>query len=263
MIFDPIARMGTRRLVYGAIWASICWWLVPNAAFAQRYIPDCAGSPEVSKTRIVRVARNGDLILPDGRAVLLEGLRLPDAGPRRAQALSLLQALAMGRPVTFAAMPPKQDRYGRLRAQGFSDVWLQVVLLERGLARVALSPDRDECFPELYEAEALARERRAGLWADGAYRPRGPQAAKDIGSFQLLEGRVANVGRREGLTILSFEGGRGAEAMIAADDRRAFRDLDLDALQARRIRIRGIVQQGRDSPRIALSSPSQIEMLDE
>lgn len=254
--------MGTQRLVYGAIWASMCWWLVPNAAFAQRYIPDCAGSPEISQTRIARVARNGDLILRDGRAVMLEGIRLPDE-PYRAQALSLLGELAQKGPVTFAATPPKVDRYGRIRVQGFGEVWIQTALLEKGLARVALSPDRNECFPELYEAEALAREKRLGLWADGAHRPRSPQAVKDIGSFQLVEGRVADVGLREGRTILRFEGARGISGVIAADDRRAFRDFDLEGLESRRIRIRGVVQgSSRGGLEIALSNPAQIEFLD-
>ena len=261
MIFDPIGRMGTQRLVYGAIWASMCWCLVPNAAFAQRYIPDCAGTPEVSQTRVIRVERNGDLILRDGRAVMLEGIRLP-GGHRRAQALSLLRVLAQKGPVTFAVTPPRLDRYGRLRAQGFAEVWLQTALLEKGLAQVALSADRDECFPELYEAEAVAREKRLGLWADGAHQPRSPQAAKGVGRFELVEGHVANVSLREGRTVLSFEGGRGVSGVIAADDRRAFRDFDLEGLEARQIRIRGIVQDSRGSPAIALSNPAQIEILD-
>ena len=262
MVFDPICGMGIQRLVYGAIWASMCWCLVPNAAFAQRYIPDCAGSPEVSQARVVRVERNGDLILRDGRAVMLEGIRLPDAGPRHTGALSLLRALTLKGPVTFAATPPKQDRYGRIRAQGFGIVWLQTALLERGLARVAISSDRNECFPELYEAEALARSRSVGIWADSTYRPRTSQTVKGTEGFQLVEGRVANVGRREGQAIISFDGPRGVSAVIMAEDRRAFRDFDLDDLQTRHIRIRGIVQDTSGGPQIALSNPSQIEFLD-
>lgn len=261
MVFDPIGGMGTQRLVYGAIWASMCWWLVPNAAFAQRYIPDCAGSPEISQTRVVRVERNGELILRDHRAVVLEGVRLPD-GPRRSDALSLLRILTLKGPVTFAATPPKQDRYGRIRAQGFGEVWLQIALLERGLAQVALSPDRDECFPELYEAETLAREKRLGLWADGGHQPRSPQSVKGAGSFQLVEGRVANVGLRDGRTFVSFEGRRGVLGVIAADDRRAFRDFDLEGLEARRVRIRGIVQDNHGRQEIWLFNPAQIEVLE-
>jgi hypothetical protein len=254
--------MGIGRLVYGAIWASICWWLAPDAAFAQRYIPDCAGSPAIAQTRVIGVERNGDLILRDGRAVMLEGIRLPDAGPHRAEALALLRALSLKGPVTFATTPPERDRYGRVRAQGFTDVWLQVALLERGMARVALSPDRDECFPELYEAESLARSRRAGIWADRAYQPRGPLAIKGKAGFHLVEGRVANVRRQDGWTRISFEGGNGVSAIIAVDDRRAFRDFDLERLEAHRIRVRGIVQGSRDGSVIALSNPAQIEMLD-
>jgi endonuclease YncB( thermonuclease family) len=252
--------MGTRRLVYGAIWASICWWLAPNAAFAQRYIPDCAGSPEIAQAHIIRVERNGDLILAEGRVVVLEGIRLPDAGPRHAEALSLLRA-SKG-PVTFAATPPKRDRYGRIRAQGFAEVWLQIALLEKGLAQVALSPDRDECFPELYEAESLARSRRTGIWADRAYQPHSPQTAIDKAGFHLVEGRVANVRRQDGWTRISFEGGHGVSGVIAADDRRAFRDFHLEGLEAHRIRIRGIVQTRRDGSEIALFNPAQIELLD-
>lgn len=261
MVLDPIGGMGTQQLVYGAIWASMCWWLVPNAAFAQRYIPDCAGSPEISRTHVIRVERNGDLILRDGRAVILEGVRLPD-GHRRADALTLLRVLTEKSPVTFAVTPPKRDRYGRTRAQGFGDVWLQTALLERGLAQVAFSSDRSECFPELYEAEAVAREKRLGLWADRTHRPGGPQAVKEVGSFRLVEGRVASVRRQDGRSVLSFEGGRGVSGVIAADDRRAFRDVDLEGLQARRIRIRGFVQRARDGLEIALPNPAQIEMLD-
>lgn len=255
--------MGIQRLVYGAIWASMCWWLVPNAAFAQRYIPDCAGRPEISQARIIRVERNGDLILYDGRTVLLEGIRLPESGPRLAQALSLLRALTLKSPVTFAVTPPVRDRYSRTRAQGFGEVWLQTALLEKGAARVALSSDRDECFPELYEAETLAREKRLGLWADGVYQPRSPQAVKEIGSFQLVEGRVANIRQQQGRTILNFEGLGGLSVVIVADDLRAFRDFDLEGLETRRVRVRGIVQGSRNDPEIALSNPAQIEMLDQ
>lgn len=261
MVCTLLAGMGIQRLVYAAIWASMCWWLVPNAAFAQRYIPDCAGHPEISQTHVVRVNRNGDLTLRDGRTVVLEGIRLPD-GPRLAQALSLLRALTQKGPVTFAVTPPVEDRYARIRAQGFGEVWLQISLLKKGLALVALSPDRDECFPELYEAETVARERGLGLWADSTYQPRRPHAGKVMGGFQLIEGRVANVGLRDGRTILSFGDGRGVSAVIAAEDRRAFRDSDLEGLETRRIRIRGIVQDRRGTPGIALSNPAQIELLD-
>ncbi|MEY4966749.1 MAG: hypothetical protein RL274_2332 [Pseudomonadota bacterium] len=258
------------RVIYALILAAMCCPLAANAAFAQRFIPDCAGRAEISGARVLRVERNGALILSDGRAVLLEGIRLPQAeaegGPRYLsdRALSVLTQLAQRGPVTFAATPPKQDRYDRVRAQAFNQVWLQLALLEQGLARVAISPDRDECSPELYEAEAKARARRAGIWAITSYAPRSPQAMKGTtGTFQVVEGWVTNVGSKDGRTFIDFSSDwqRGFSAVIAPEDRRAFRDYDLSSLHARHVRIRGMVQNVRGRPEIALSNPAQIELL--
>ena len=141
--------------------------------------PACAGPPEISRARIVRVEQNGALILSDGRALLLEGIRLPqvdDKAPRNFvdEARAALTLLARDGLVTGRAVPPKQDRYDRVRVQGFNDTaWLQQALLERGLARVSIAPDREECAAELYRFEAEARRRRIGLWANAAYRVRG------------------------------------------------------------------------------------------
>ena len=75
--------------------------------------------------------------------------------------------------------------------RGFGDVWLQLELLRRGLARVQIAPDRDECAPDFYEAEQSARAAKLGLWASAAYAIRKPDnLANDIGSFQIVEGRV-------------------------------------------------------------------------
>lgn len=268
MVCGPNGHM---RLIYAVILAAMCCPLAPNAALAQRFIPDCAGKAEISNARVIRVERNGALILSDGRAVLLEGIRLPqpeaEGGPRYLsdRALSVLTELTRQGPVTFTATPPKQDRYDRVRAQGFNQTWLQIALLEQGLARVSISPDRDECSPELYEAEAKARAKRAGIWAITSYAPRSPQAMRGApaGTFQVVEGWVTNVGSRDGRITIDFgnDWTRGFSAVIAAGDRRAFRGYDLESLHARHVRIRGLVQNVRGRPEIALSNPAQIELL--
>jgi hypothetical protein len=244
----------------------MCFPLDAYAAQQERFISDCAGKVEIAHARVLRVDRDGALILPDGRTLVLEGLRLavgdgvPGALAERARAA--LSGLALSGPVNFTAGPPSQDRYGRLRVQGFGREWLQVALLEQGLARAAISPDRTECAPDLYEAEARARARQVGLWALPAYRVRMPQDMQGAaGSFQLVQGRVSHIGRADGRTFLDF-GGQSFSALIAPDDRRAFRDFDLDALAGRDVRVRGIVQDYRGRSEIALSNPSQIEVLD-
>jgi len=249
--------------IYAAILAAIC----PAGAAWAAPIPDCAGPVTIAHAHVVRVEKNGVMVLADGRAVILEGIRLPDQDRQRGEALSVLRDMTADSAVTFTAAAPRQDRYDRIRAQGFSGgVWLQRLLLEKGLARVAIAPDRDECVPDLYEAETRARDRSAGLWSLASNAPR---RAEDLhgptpeGSFQLVEGWVARVASAGGRIFIDFrsDGRAGFSAVIQAEDRRSFRDFDLEGLEARKIRIRGIVQDYRGRPEIALSNPAQIEML--
>jgi len=251
----------TYALSYAVILAAICFPLDAYAASEERFIPDCAGRVEIVHARVLRVERNGALILTDGRSLQLEGVRLPLDGDLANRARTALSGLAQSGTVSFTVTPPLRDRYGRLRVQGFGGQWLQLALLEQGLARVAISPDRTECAPDLYEAEARGRARRAGLWALPAYQIRTSQDMKGAtGSFQLVEGQVSHIGRTDGRIFLDF-GSKGSFSAPVAPGR-AFRDFDLDGLAGRKVRVRGIVQDYRGRPEIALSNPSQIELLD-
>ncbi|HUA62130.1 MAG TPA: hypothetical protein VML19_25460, partial [Verrucomicrobiae bacterium] len=124
-------------LVLAALWA------MPGADAAP--LPACAGAIEADGVQAIRVEKNGALILTDGRAIHLEGILFP-AGARdhapdyfAGQALNEMSMLTHGRGVTLAVVPPKEDRYGRMRAQIFvpdagDDYWLQEAMLKRGLA---------------------------------------------------------------------------------------------------------------------------------
>lgn len=240
------------------------------AATVAMPLPDCAGSVEIAHAHIVREEQNGALILGDGRAVLLEGIRLPGADrtadPIATHALAVLRELAMNQSLTLTATPPKQDRYDRVRVQAFGNVWLQTEMLKRGLARVAIMPDRQECSPDFFEAEVEARAAKRGLWAlpEFAVRQAGSLSAP-AGSFQVVEGRVVNVASHDGRVFLDFNTDyrKGFSATVAPDDRKAFRGSDpaLEDLPGHVIRLRGIVENFGGRPEIALSNPRQIEFL--
>src|ERR1700761_3570884 len=106
--------------IYGLILAGI--WFTPAWAAAR---PDCAGGVEIARASVVRVEQNGVLVLSDGRALSLEGIRLPmgetDHAPARLaeEARAALLTLARGASLTGTAVPPKEDRYDRVRIQGF------------------------------------------------------------------------------------------------------------------------------------------------
>jgi endonuclease YncB( thermonuclease family) len=225
---------------------------------------------EIGNAPVVRVEKNGAIVLADGRAVLLEGIRLPggeaDHAPRFVAdgALAALREMTVGRRATFTAIPPKEDRYDRVRAQGFAPAWLQTALLAEGLARVDIAPDRGECAAILYRAEADARAARKGVWGLAAYQMRGPAGlAGDAGTFQVAEGGVANVGTNDGRVFIDFtvDWRHGLSATISAEDRKAFRGFDLEGLRGHRIRVRGMVEDFGGRQEIALSNPAQIEIL--
>jgi len=256
------------RSIAGLILGAMVW---PAAALAMP-LPDCANQVAVAHARGTRVEQDGALILSDGRAAILEGIRLPGADhpgtPIAMEALQALRQLALGAPLTLTATEPRQDRYGRIRVQGFDHVWLQMALLESGLARVQIAPDREECAPDLYEAESRARAASRGLWSLPQYavRQTGALSSNLAGTFQLVEGKVVNVSVHDGRGFLDFQEDyrRGFSATIAPEDRKTFRKAGFvpEDLVGRHIRLRGMIEEFGGRPEIALSNPYQIEVLD-
>jgi endonuclease YncB( thermonuclease family) len=237
-------------------------------------VPDCAGPLEITTAHIVRVERTNDvLVLRDGRAVHLEGVRFPHASHDRApsivadQAYEAISTMVRGHTVDVTAIVPKEDRYDRVRGQVFSDddQWVQIALLNRGLVRVDISPDRSECAAELYSAEGAARAAGLGLWSQAAYRVRTPDTlGADTGTFQIVQGQVLTAEVKEGRAYIDF----GADwktdftVTIAPEDMANFRNDGIDpaGYVGKTIRVRGIVQQF-NGPEIEIANPKQIEVL--
>ncbi|HEY5346922.1 MAG TPA: thermonuclease family protein [Rhizomicrobium sp.] len=235
-------------------------------------LPECAGPTEVPHAHIVRVERNGVLVLSDGRAAHLEGIRLPQGAADNApqyfadDAMKALASMALVGDLNLTAIPPKEDRYDRIRVQAFGAAgWLQVELLRQGLARVEIAPDRSECAAELYAAEAQARTRHLGLWSSPAYAVRSAAAMNAAaGTFQIVEGRVLSVTIHDGRAYLDFgtDYKRDFSATISPEDKKTFTAMGVNPrdYEGRRIRLRGIVQDD-NGPQIELSNPMQVELL--
>jgi micrococcal nuclease len=253
-----------------------CGLALGGAAHAAS-MPDCAGPVEIGHARIMRVERTDDvLVLRDGRAVHMEGIRFPRGARERApsaiaeQAYDAINAMAKGHDLAVAAIAPKEDRYDRVRGQVFSDdnlePWLQMALVKSGLARVDIAPDRGECAAELYAAEAQARASRTGLWGLPAYQVRTPEGlGGDTGTFQIVEGTVLSAEVKDGRAYLDFgpDWKTDFTVVISPEDMANFRSLGIDPrdYQGKRIRLRGIVQQF-NGPEIEIASPKQVEMVE-
>ena len=255
------------------MWRGLAGAALVSCAGAFAAAPPCAGDVEIGNAHIMRVEHNAVLVMTDGRALALEGIRLPNAAQDRAppaiadQAFAELSNLANGRELDAYATYPKEDRYDRVRSQVFTPegVWLQIELLKKGLARVDIAPDRGECYREFYAAEADARHAGLGLWADPAYAFRAPDAvAADAGTFQIVVGKVLNAAANNGNVYLNFgqDWRRDFTVTISADDVKTFKRMGVDPLnyEGKLIRVRGIVQTN-NGPEIAVGNPKQIELL--
>ena len=253
-------------------------WVVTLAAMALAApsfgaAPSCTGEVEIGDAHIMRIEKNGVLVMTDGRALKLEGIRLPagaqDHAPQAIadRAFAELEALAKGRELDARAVWPKEDRYDRVRSQIFNadGTWLQLELLKTGLARVELSPDRGECNRELYAAEFEAQKAKLGLWAEPAYATRSPDLlGGDTGTFQIVIGRVLNTVAENGAVYLNFgpDWRTDFTVIIGAEDVQRFKTMGVDPLnyEGKLIRVRGVVQSA-NGPAIAVGNPKQIELL--
>lgn len=238
-------------------------------------LPPCANVIEIAGVRVDSVRDNGVLALHDGHDLQLESVLLPagpaDHAPRvyRDEALTALGSLAGGHEVVAAARSPLKDRYGRVEAQIFvsnsaEGGWLQVAILERGLGRVFITPDRPECADALFAAERSARERHEGIWALPAYAVRTPQtlSPRDRGTMQIVEGKVVHAAVKGGRAYLDFgeDWKTDFTATIAPDCMRMFRQLGIDprTYQGHNIRVRGWIDEYH-GPEIDVAAPQDIE----
>jgi len=252
--------------------ASVVTFLVLDCAVAVA-LPRCAGPVKIANAHFARVdEKTGALDLTSGHRVHLEGVRLPAGAADRAPveyaraALNAIAKISRSDALTLTTTRPELDRYRRLRAQAFAgEHWLQADLLERGLARVSLAPDRTECASELLAIEARARQTRKGIWASPDYAVRSPlDIGRHVGTFQIVEGTVLSATNKNGRVFLNFGDNwrKDFTVTVDPDDMANFRRSGVDpkSYSGQTIRVRGWVQS-HYGPEIEVPTPQSIEVI--
>jgi micrococcal nuclease len=219
------------------------------------------------------VVDGGEMILADGRHVRLVGIEAPHlaaaharAWPDAAEAKAALEKLVVGRAVELRFAGNRRDRWGRILAEVFVGTrWVQGEMIRRGLARVASAADNRAGVVELLAREARARQARRGIWRDRFYAVRdADEAGRYAGSFQIVEGEVADTAMVEGQLFVNFgEDWRTAFSLrLSPEALRLFRREGIApaSLKGARLRVRGWVRGG-ERPIIDVTHPEQIERL--
>ncbi len=243
------------------------------------FIQPTRGEPCPWPVTILRASNADEAILEvpiDGTNIVrLAGIDHPEptdtarsTSPRN-EAEAALSQLVEGRAACLTLAEGRQDRYGRLLAQVHRDdgLWIQGELLRLGLARVHVTADTRALASEMLEIEDETRRARRGLWSQYWLRVRSVgEIGRDLGSFQLVEGRVLDAERRGDRWYLNFGDDWRSDftvtipASVLPDFAAA--KLDLYSLKSRVIRIRGWVED-LNGPMIEALIPEQIEVLDQ
>lgn len=236
------------------------------------------GFVEGETATAVEIVDGDTLVLDTGDEVRLVGLQAPKlplgrkrfkAWPLADEAKAALAELTLKRRLRLFYGGRRVDRHGRKLAH-LQDVetgrWIQGAMLARGMARVYTFRDNRAAIAEMLRLEQSARRARRGIWGRRFYRIRAPDpAARDIGSFQLVAGRVRHVAEVRSTTYLNFGDDWRSDftVMVRGRDRKLWRKagLSLTDLGGKRIRVRGWLKS-RNGPMIEATHPEQIEILD-
>lgn len=261
------------------LWFACCLLLVPTAVPAAALPAGFSGVLEAAPGSPATSVIDGDtLMLADGREVRLVGIQAPklplgregfEAWPLAEEAKAYLEQLTLGRHLDLGFGGRRGDRHGRVLAHLFDSEgqWIQGALLRAGLARVYSFADNRAAIAEMLALERAARQARRGIWAEPFYAIRSPEeAARWLGGFELVEGRVFAVGHGGGRTYLNFAEDWREDFTISLDRQAAGlfdeRGIDLEAFEGKRLRVRGWLKS-YNGPMIEVTHPEQIEVLEE
>lgn len=268
---SPLRRYGR---IAAAGFALILLAVGANAA-------DPRGRLAKGETVSVAAVVDGDTVelaapLDGAREIRLVGIQAPKlplgrrnfpTWPLAPQAKTALEALALNKTLTLYYGESRKDRHGRILAHLIdgNGAWIQGAMLRDGMARVYTFPDNRAVADLMYAEERAARAAKAGIWRHSFYRVRAPdEANKDIGTFQLVEGRILDAARVKGRVYLNFGADWRTDFTVAIGPpaMKTFRAAGLDplALKGAAVRVRGWLKR-ENGPMIELSHPEPLEIL--
>ncbi|MEJ0022462.1 MAG: thermonuclease family protein [Alphaproteobacteria bacterium] len=231
--------------------------------------------------KVASVSDGDTLTLDSGLKVQLTGIIAPRRGfherpdePKAKEARQTLEKIALGRETRLAYGGEKRLGEGDaplalaqvfVKSEGGRWIWAQQAMLREGMARARTWKDNHARYAALYAAEEIARKAKKGMWADKAYRIRNAETIKpDDSGYQIVECVVRSIGKTEKKTYLNFGDDYKTDFTVSIDATAlpnwTAKDIPLDSLEHKRIRVRGFVYDS-GGPLIRVDHPQAIEVL--
>ncbi|MGJ3259724.1 MAG: thermonuclease family protein [Rhodospirillales bacterium] len=218
----------------------------------------------------------------DGGEIRLVGIQAPKlplgrkdfpTWPLAPEAKKALSDMVLGRQVTLTFTGARRDRYARWLAHLHvldgrdAPLWVQGEMLKRGMARVYSFPDNRGLVTEMLAMEREARAARRGIWTLPYYAVRNPDQRAllgELGTFQVIEGRILDAAQVKGTVYLNFGADWRQDFTVSIDYKslKLFEEMTPHPRDwsGRAIRVRGWLSK-RNGPMIKATHPEQIELL--
>jgi len=228
--------------------------------------------------KVASVVDGDTVVLDNGKQVRLVGIQAPKLPldrlnfkpwPLGDEAKAHLKSQILGQDVHLHLGTTAQDRHGRILAhvvRKSDGLWVQGDLLRRGLARVYTFPDNRKLGADMLALERQARKEGLGLWGLPYYAIRSAYTVRhDVGTFQVVEGKVFDVARVRKRIYLNFSADWRHDFTIQIDHKNeglfTAQGIDLTQLKGKRVRVRGWVKQ-KNGPLIQLDHPERLEIIE-
>jgi micrococcal nuclease len=231
-------------------------------------LPQTCSLPVIEEVEVAEIADANSFVLADGRHVKLAAVLSPGANEPIGDAARRHIASAIAQKTVGLAFDNRTtDRHGALIAHVFVEgVWLQKSLIASGLARVRSHYDTATCAAPLLVEEAQARKSKRGLWLEPTYRVRHPgELEAEIGTFQIVEGKVASVATSRDRTFVNFGADYRTDFTVtisARDRKRLAKDgIDPAAWVQKQVRVRGWLSR-LNGPEVELTHAAQIQIIE-
>lgn len=218
----------------------------------------------------VRHVVDGDsVILTDQRQVRLIGINAPEFGkhgkpdePLAVVARDRLRALVQGRDVRLVLEEEQRDHYGRWLAHLLlpDDTSVEEILIKEGLASAIAIPPNVGQVRRLFDAEAIARTARRGIWGSAYSTPLTAESLTTSHTgFHFVRGRVTHVGRSQKYVYLDM-GPRFALRIAHADWKQYFHNRPED-WRGTRIEARGWISEQNERLHMGIGHPAMLQRL--
>lgn len=157
------------------------------------------------------------LRLLDGRILQLSGIDIPDLTPYDTGEIGLAAMTLLKETFLKKYVKIYQDKNkdkGRMNRMGYhiahlseknSNLWIQALLIQNGLARVRPSAQNIEMAEQMMALELIARKEKRGLWADEKYAVLTPETVGSaMHGWAIIEGTIRASAMAKNTVFLNF-----------------------------------------------------------